>query len=232
MSRPARSRVRHGMASCARYGCTRPECRRAYRITANDSHRSVRAGISARVDAGPVAEYARTLVAAGMPAEAIAARSGITTSTVTRILSGRRTRIYRVTAEAILGVKPITVTDVDGMCDAVGARRRLRALTAIGHTVDVMAREAGVSRETLSSIRSGRRTRIRVSMDRTIARLYDQLWRADPLELGSSANGSSRARSYARRHKWAPPAAWDDDEISLRRARPKGLNRADYADAA
>jgi transcriptional regulator with XRE-family HTH domain len=176
-----------------------------------------------RVSAARATQHARLLVAAGTPAEAIAARAGVAPTTVTNLIAGRRTRIYLDTQQAILGVKPMSASGVEGLIDATGARRRLRALTAIGHTLPILARETGISRETLSAIRSGRRPRVHISLDQTITRTYDRLWSSDPVQLGASLNGSARARSYAARNRWAPPAAWDDDEIALRSARPKGL---------
>lgn len=228
MPRPARTTVRHGMASCARYGCKRTECRSANVRASNDSHRRVKQGIRATVDATDARDHARTLVTAGMPAAVIAAKAGVAPTTVTNLIAGRRQTLYRDTRDAILGVKaPAKVVhfQADGLVSAVAARRRLQALTALGHTLPVLSRETGVSAETISSIRNGRRQQLRISLNRSIAAAYERLWKADPLECGASRSGSSRARLYARQHAWAPPAAWDDERIHDPKARPKGLIR-------
>lgn len=225
MPRPAKTRVRHGMASCVRYGCDRPECRRAENRSRRQYRADVKRGRRAVVDAAPAAGHARALIAAGMPAAEIARWTGLSVTTVTGLVSGRRTTTYRVSAEAILAL-PAPGRDyrspADGLVDATAARRRLRALSVRGFTLPVLAAQTGVTEETVGSIRQGRRAFVRVSVNQAVTAAYNRLWNADPLAHGATLSGYVRAKSWAARQGWAPPAAWDDDEIADPRAWARG----------
>ncbi|WP_331445829.1 hypothetical protein [Streptomyces xanthochromogenes] len=226
MTRPLRTTVRHGMASCARYGCERPECRRANLTAVRASHRRVQRGERARIPAAPAAAHAQWLVTQGVPAREIAAVAGLSVTSVTALIAGRRKRIHADTAQAVLGVKPGVrrrLPDVDGLVVAVGAARQLQALSRLGHTLDVLARETGLSRETISGVRNGRRRRIHITAAEAISHAYSRLWKADPVALGASLGGAARVRCYAIRRGWVPLAAWDESELHNKAARPKGV---------
>ncbi|GJF35002.1 hypothetical protein KNE206_77020 [Kitasatospora sp. NE20-6] len=88
--RPVRSRVRHGQASCADYGCTRPAC---HQTALRARRRRDRAhGLTTRIDPTPAATRATVLVRRGMSAQDIADASGISATLVRRLLRppGRR----------------------------------------------------------------------------------------------------------------------------------------------
>jgi len=223
MARPTNSRVRHGMASCARYGCTRRECLDAYNRTRKQIQFNIARGIHAAVPATRAHTYAQQLLHAGRSAIDIAALSGICEKTITDLLAGRLERIYRDTEAAILGIpmphrghRPT----VDGFMDATAARRRLRALSARGFTLAVLATEVDTTSETIGRIRQHRGDQIRVSINRAIADAYDRLWNVDPIAAGATLSGSVRARKWAERQGWPPPAAWDDDTITDPDAQP------------
>lgn len=213
MTRPARSRVRHGMASCTRYGCTRPECRAAYNRNRRQLNDDRARGITATVPADEAADWARNLILHGMPPKDIAARAGIYDKTITGLVAGRCERIYRDTADAILGV-PLPPdgyqSDTEGLLTALGARRRLRALTARGFTLPVLAAEVGVTPETIGSIRQNRRTYVRISVHQAIAAAYERLACGDPVERGASPGGATRARKWAAKGNWPDPTWWED----------------------
>lgn len=229
MTKPKRSRVVHGMASCGRYGCTRPECRRAYNKACKANRFDVSRGRRAAVDTGPAADHARLLVAAGMPVQEIAKVSGVSGRTVCNLLAGRCERIYRTTAEAVLAIPvPRGYTPVlEGLVDATPTRRRLQALCVRGFTLDVLAGGLGVTKQTVNSVCQNRRRMVRVSLQQAVAALYSRWWNADPLEHGVSVWGCRYAASCARKKHWAPPAAWDDDRIADPAARPYGIRAAD-----
>lgn len=217
MSRPLRSRVQHGMPSCARYGCRRNECLVAARRQRKRQRYARTHGHAATVSAHEAATYGRRLVQTGMSPADLAAEAGLSAKTVTDVLSGRCINVYRTTAAAVLrvavparGHRPT----VDGNVDATAARRRLRALTALGFTLPVLAQETGSTPGTIGSLRQGRRRRLRITLDRSIAEAYDRLWDADPGGYGASPSGATRARNWARACGWAPPVALDDDRIT------------------
>ena len=56
--------------------------------------------------------------------------------------------------------------------DATGSRRRLRALAVLGWPLGVVAQRMGLSRDTLTDLRMGRLSRVRVHTAEVIARWY------------------------------------------------------------
>ncbi|MEV8100647.1 hypothetical protein, partial [Kitasatospora sp. NPDC085879] len=66
--RPSRSRVRHGQASCADYGCTRTACRQAALRARRRREMDRARGLAARVDPAPAALRAAVLVRHAMAA--------------------------------------------------------------------------------------------------------------------------------------------------------------------
>lgn len=222
-TRPKNSRVRHGMASCARYGCTRRECLDAYNRTRKLLQLNTSRGIYATVPASRAEAHVRQLIHAGRSPIEISTRSGISERTILNLSVGRLDRIYRDTEAAVLGVTmppPGYRPTTDGLMDATAARRRLRALSARGFTLTVLAAEVGVTSETIGRIRQHRADQVRISINRDIADAYDRLWNADPLHHGATLSGSVRARKWALRQGWAPPAAWDDETIADPDAQP------------
>jgi len=225
VERPKKSKVRHGMASCGRYGCERTECRDAYYRSQKLSRVDQERGQSARVPTDEARAHGKMLVEAGMFVTDIARLAGVSRSIVGQVISGRVSRIHRDTAAAILGV-PVPRKEFvgcDGIVSALAAQRRIRALSARGFSLTAMAREMGASVFTVDSLRNGKRTRIRASMDQQIHAAYNRLWNADPLDFGVTPGGVTQARNWAAEQEWAPPAAWDDDTIGDPKAKPKGM---------
>ncbi|WGV35914.1 helix-turn-helix DNA-binding domain protein [Streptomyces phage Frankenweenie] len=225
MERPKKSNVRHGMASCGRYGCERTECKEAYYRSQKLSRIGQERGESARVPADEARAHGKLLTEAGMFVTDIARLAGVSRSIVGQVISGRVARIHRDTAAAILGV-PVPRKEFvgcDGIVPALTAQRRIRALSRRGFSLKVMAREMNASVFTIDSIRNGNRVRIRASMDQAIHAAYNRLWNVDPLSLGVTPGGVTQARNWAIEQEWPPPAAWDDDTIGDPKAKPKGM---------
>lgn len=213
------------MASCGRYGCERTECKDAYYRSQKLSRVGQERGESARVPADEARAHGKILVEAGMFVTDIARLAGVSRSIVGQVISGRVSRIHRDTAAAILGV-PVPRKEFvgcDGIVSALAAQRRIRALSARGFSLTAMARQMEASVFTVDSIRNGKRTRIRASMDQQIHAAYNRLWNADPLDFGVTPGGVTQARNWAAEQEWAPPAAWDDDTIGDPKAKPKGM---------
>lgn len=216
--RPARTTIRHGMPSCARYGCDKPECRRAYRISHARSQMDRARGITGHVDPRAAGLHIRKLQRAGMSLGDIAARSGISRSRIGKIAEGAPKRIMRTTQDAILGI-PLprvgTTPHRPGFIDATGARRRLQALAALGFTRAEVSRRVGVSARTLGDVRRGDQGRILIAHNQAITRVYEQLWNQRPEDHGTAPNTASRLRAYAARQGWKRPADLDDDLIDI-----------------
>ncbi|MFE0472731.1 helix-turn-helix domain-containing protein [Streptomyces sp. NPDC058947] len=226
MERPVKSKVRHGMASCGRYGCDLDACQDAFYRARKRSKFDVARGVRAKVDATEARKHGVALKEAGMPPADMAEWTGLSEATVSDVISGRARQIHRDTAEAILAL-PIPDKNYrprnGGLLDVVGAQRKLCALSVRGFTVPVLVQETGVPERTITDIRGGWRKRIQVATDRAIDSAYRRLWDADPADFGIPAESVRRAREWAHKQGWPPPAAWDEDTIKDPKGRPKGL---------
>jgi plasmid maintenance system antidote protein VapI len=195
-------------------GCKCQPCRDAklkadsLRALANLSGRPV------RVPAAPVATHLRNLLDAGMGWRRITHASHCSSSTISRILNGQE-KVRRTVADRILAVqyRPAPGRTVN----ATGTRRRIQALIAIGHTITGIAAESGVDHSVINDILNGAPNVRGMTADR-IAAAYDWLSRRPPVDNRPSSVTTSRNR--AAREGWAPPAAWDDDEIDDPAAHP------------
>lgn len=94
---------------------------------------------------------------------------------------------------------------------AIGTRRRVQALMAIGYTRAEIAAAAGRDERAIGHLWHQHWV-YRTTAD-AIRRIYDT-WSMTP-------GNSDKTCQYARRRSYAPPLAWDDDTIDDPKARPK-----------
>lgn len=94
---------------------------------------------------------------------------------------------------------------VDVMVSAIGARRRLRALSAIGWTSQNIADAGGLKLATVERVRAGQYDRIGSKLFESIQAVYE-VHEMTP-RVGRYA---VRARRAAARKGWLPPLAWND----------------------
>lgn len=217
--RPARTTIRHGMPSCAAYGCERPECVDALRRNDRRLYRDRAHGITGLVNAGPATRRVQQLLRAGMSIRDIADRSGISASAIRVLANGRRHTITRTTHDAILGTPlpaPGHRSAHNGFVDATGARQRLQALAAVGFGLPYISRRLHVSTQGLGLVRRGQRDRIRVHAHQAIRALYDELWDQDPHRYGLAPETIAALQLHASRQGWKRPADLDDDAIDWR----------------
>jgi len=97
--------------------------------------------------------------------------------------------------------------------DMIGTRRRIEALRAIGWPTEIIAAEALGWSRALRDLPRGPLV-LRTTADK-IRAFYD----THSMTLGPS----TRTRAHAARAGWAPPLAWDDDEIDDPQAQPHGV---------
>jgi hypothetical protein len=168
------------------------------------------------VDAERARQHVRALLRSGTGARKIAAAAGVAHSVVVRLIYGAPAenrpptrRLRPDVAEKLLAVEPEPPA-------AIGARRRLQALVAVGWSLRQLAPRLGITYNAASLIANGTRTSILPSTAEAVRRVYDELWNAQP-PTGTRAERISvtKARSYADRLGWLPPLAWDDDLIDL-----------------
>lgn len=107
------------------------------------------------------------------------------------------------------------------LIEAIGSRRRLQALVAIGWTYPKIAERLGTSPDLVHRIVS-RYELIRRSAAAEISALYDQMsMELPPRDTRQQKRDASYAQTVARKHGWAPPLAWDD--IDDPAGTPKGF---------
>lgn len=89
----------------------------------------------------------------------------------------------------------------EGQIGSAGTCRRLQALAAIGHGLEVVSAETGIGFSTLAMIRGGNTARVKAASALAVQTAYESL-----PDIGSNW----RVRRDARAKGWLPPLAWDD----------------------
>lgn len=166
----------------------------------------------------------------------ISKTTGVAESNLYYIANGTRTEIQRATRDAILAAQPGR-KPVDTMqLDALGSRRRLQAMMAVGHSVRLLARECRIAKDRARDIALGQQPTVRADVAERIADTYMRLaFRPAPVN-----KFTQRTRNLAATRGWHGPLAWDriDDpdckpETDRRTSRAKpGSKSKVYADVA
>lgn len=89
---------------------------------------------------------------------------------------------------------------------AIGTKRRLQALAAIGWSAAAVANETGIPEKTLRSARDDGRQQKLVAVH--IADAVTELFESEPQTPELRPQALSRQIASARRHGWYPPEAW------------------------
>jgi len=154
----------------------------------------------------------------------IAAASGSSACHLRYIANGRTLIINRVTHDRILAVRAATAPTAGLYVDATGARRRIHALMARGHSQDAIAAAAHTTQHRISVISLGH-PRVRQKIADRIADAYDHLAHTD--------GTSKRALYLARKNQWLTTDYWadvdriDDPDFDPNAEIPRGQQIAD-----
>lgn len=111
---------------------------------------------------------------------------------------------------------------------ALGAQRRLQALTACGWTLSAMAEHTGRRYQLFARVLRSPRTT--AGTDRMIRAMYEELWdAAPPADSPERADAARRAQARARARRWPRPLEWDDIDTDPKPSRPhvRGLGEPD-----
>jgi Homeodomain-like domain len=169
------------------------------------------------VDAAAVRPHIQALRRAGASYQAIARAAGVSPMTVYRIqhaqpFDGQRVRA--VNARRLLDVTPQALDSAAARIDAVGSRRRLQALMAVGHPGADLARYLQVPPRTVWNLVSGTRTTVSPDLHQAIRELYDRMWDQRPSErTPAERRAAAAARTKAAARGWPTPMGLDDDLI-------------------
>ncbi|MER6844781.1 hypothetical protein [Streptomyces platensis] len=169
------------------------------------------AGRPRSVPAPPVIVHIGVLRASGMSWAQIGRAAGLSESNARKLHTSGAKSVLRRTAEAVLAVRPGEHT-ATGFVSPVGTVRRLRALFALGHSRDELARLVGVTPTSISNLVGGEYNTVRVGVAAAVRAAYDGL----SMTVGSSTKNRLRAA----REGWAPPLAWDEDDLDNPEAGP------------
>jgi len=200
---------------CDRTATRRGLCHRCYE---NHRNRQKLYGRwqSSRVPAEPVRAHVEALRASGIGTRRIEELSGVSRSVIQSLVNGRSIygnqpskTISAVNAQRLLAVpeEPASGSRID----ITGTTRRLQALVAIGYTQTDLAARIGITPANSTRLFHSQ-GRVLASTARRVESIYDR--------LAMTPGPSERARNHARKHGWAPPLAWDDDDLDNPDATP------------
>ncbi|MEV8177221.1 hypothetical protein AB0O99_04135 [Cellulosimicrobium funkei] len=165
-------------------------------------------GIRRLVDADPVHAHLARLVAAGWSYRAISEAAGVAPTTVHKITHRGQATVRRDVAARILRVRADQVlarrANPAGFVPAVGARRRIEALLALGWRHEDITMASGLPGPGRSGVVLHQRG------DWLAKATHDAILTAYAA-LSSRPGPSDRTRRRALALGYAPPAAWDDD---------------------
>jgi DNA-binding phage protein len=189
-----------GSAQCY----TDHRCRCAACSAAGNAYRKrQRAGVTSKVPTSVVCAHLDLLATAGMSALDIAADAGVSRTTITRILTGETSSVWRRTARVLLAVQPRP--GAYGTVSAVGTARRMQALAALGWSSRAIAIATGIPDSNVRRIRRHAIPTVSATTAAAVRSLYDHASMRPP------TCPDLRLLNLARRNGWAPPLAWDDD---------------------
>ncbi|TDD54547.1 hypothetical protein E1286_04980 [Nonomuraea terrae] len=169
------------------------------------------------VDAETSRQHVKELMAAGMTRGRISVLSGVTLTTLAKLLTGTPSnggkparRVLARTEKALLAVRA-NLDDLPdtALVDAAGTRRRVQSLAALGYTLKEQAEAIGRFPTNYQRIASQPFVSARVA--RAVRDLYDAWSMTPPPQTWTS----ERTRRHAAKRGWLPPLAWDDDLIDL-----------------
>jgi len=220
--------IKHGTASAYVQGlCRCRPCRDGQAKRNRDRNRAKLYGRFENqfVDAQPVREHLERLNAHGWGARTIADACGANRTQIRQLLYGRTPsemaegrypkpkhlgKISRATAERILAIKYDPWTAPDGVSmPAEGTHRRIQALASIGYSLTWQATQLGFGPANYIGILD--QPLIQAKTARKIRALYET-YEMTPRKGTNKAERYSIARieNFAKKHRWMPPAVWDD----------------------
>src|SRR5215831_14267857 len=95
----------------------------------------------------------------------------------------------------------------------IGTQRRLQALMSRSWSLQAIARAGGLRAPQLARALENPRT-ITPKLANEVSAAYDRLWNGvPPRETHEQRELADAAKDLAKKSGWAPPLAWDDDQI-------------------
>lgn len=105
--------------------------------------------------------------------------------------------------------------------DATGPVRRIRALVALGHTFQALARHLEMERTNVSRLAVRDRTVMTARVAAQIRDVYDRLsMQLPPEDTRAKRRWADHSRRFAADRGWVPPLAWEGVDIDDPNAEP------------
>lgn len=184
---------------------SRGRCESCYR-------KRIRMGVYGWRDASKAREHVDALRRLGWTWEGIADAAGLSTYVAHKVGVGQSRSVLPESESALLAV-PLVPFDSQRSVDSAGTRRRVQALAWMGWPCSEVARRAGTTQRSLSTLIQPHR-RISFALARRVAAVYDELC----MTFGPSKIAAAKARQLG----FVPPLGWDDRSIDNPRSRPLG----------
>lgn len=170
------------------------------------------------VDAEPARAHVRALNQAGISLRQVSKAADLHYSVLTALMYGRpckgqrpSQKIRKTTADKILAVDAASISTP--LVDAIGTRRRLQALVAIGWPGAELMRRLGCGTHIRYLLR---RKKVTAATAAKVKDLYQKLKnQPPPAETWYQRSASTRACTMAAARKWPPPMAWDEGLLDL-----------------
>lgn len=221
MTTAVRQPPNHDTLTCyIRYQCRRPKCVDRYNRNNQQRLRQHAQGTYDRlVDAAPVREHVKALVAAGGSARGISAVAGVNEKVVRDLLpptkgGRRRPAKHRVLGDNARKVLAVRVEDVvPPSVNATGTVRRIQALIAVGWPMTRLAEPLGMSDNHVWDLlrRYGTNPELQVlgSTAHRVAAAYNTIRSQDPTRSGVALGRAAQAKRRAAARRWPTPKYWD-----------------------
>lgn len=163
-------------------------------------------GIRRNTDPEPVRNHIAALLGAGASYRAVAEAAGVSVQAVSRIHRGQK-NVRRDTAAKIMGVTTRQIRSRDHgdkFVPDLGARRRIRAMMALGHSHDDIAAAAGwgTRGRAVANILNQKGSWITQAKHDSVVGAYRS--------LSMRPGDNLRTKAVARRRGYPGPMAWDD----------------------
>lgn len=185
--------------------CGCDKCRRNRKRNLEQRRLRELRGQSTWTDRATVIAHIQKLKAVGYTLNDIADRGGWTDGIrISHLIRNPSPRILTSTAVRIYAIPATPQRQGRGYVSAKGTMRRLQALARIGYDTETIRAATGISRRTITYVRSGDYKRVTVNTAEKIRQFY---------LTADNIGPSTRTAQWAARNRWLPPAAWDDDTI-------------------
>jgi hypothetical protein len=161
--------------------------------------------VSPKLHPDKAAARIEKLLREGASINTIAQAAGLHTTTVHRIRTGNLDLIDRETHRKIMDARP----KVGATVEIAGTRRRLQAIAALGYSLNEAAEATGLSGPLVTSIRTGKSATTSPDRAKSVTEFYEII-KDTP---APASDASRRAMAFAKRYRWAPPAAWEGRDI-------------------